>query len=217
MDGLPILYSFRRCPYAMRARMAIWLSGVPVQLREVELKAKPSALIVASAKGTVPVLQLPNGRVIDESREIMVWALSHSEAKVWLGSTAQQATTAALIDLNDGPFKGHLDRYKYPTRFPGQAVAAARSEGEALLQTLEQALDRQAFLVASERSMADIAIFPFVRQFALVDPAWFMASPYPKLRDWLNLWISSELFAAAMQKYPPWSAGQPGVIFGKAV
>ncbi len=214
MTSLPILYSFRRCPYAMRARMALWISGARVQLREVELKAKPSALIAASPKGTVPVLQLPSGEVIGESREVMEWALTQNDPEHWLGSAQQRAAATTLIDTNDGTFKGHLDRYKYPGRYAGQTTESARAEGEVFLQTLERSLDRQAFLVGGQRSLADIAIFPFIRQFSLVDPGWFATSPYPHLRSWLSVLIDSELFAAVMGKYPPWSEGQTPIVLG---
>ena len=214
MNSVPILYSFRRCPYAMRARMALWISGTQVQLREVALKAKPSALIAASPKGTVPVLQLASGEVIDESREIMTWALTQNDPEHWLGSTQQQTAAATLIDANDGPFKGHLDRYKYPARFAGQPTDSARAQGEVFLQTLERCLGSQPFLLGGHRSLADIAIFPFVRQFSLVDPEWFATSPYPHLRGWLSLLIDSELFAAVMGKYPPWSEGQTPIVLG---
>lgn len=199
----------------MRARMALWISGISVELREVELKAKPSALIAASPKATVPVLQLTSGIVLDESLHIMEWALAQNDPEGWLGNAEQRSQAAVLIEENDGPFKGHLDRYKYPERCSNAASRPARQQGQEFLQILEQALMRQNFLVSPRRSLADIAIFPFVRQFSLVEPAWFIDSPYPNLRSWLNILATSELFSAAMQKYPVWTEGQRPIIFGK--
>ncbi|MBD3759120.1 glutathione S-transferase [Rhizorhabdus sp.] len=207
MADRPILYSFRRCPYAMRARMALLASGTVCELREVKLSDKPGALIAASPKGTVPVLVLPDRTVIDQSIDIMRWALSRNDPEGWLGGD-----DAALIAANDGPFKHHLDRYKYPGRY-GTDAAEHRAAGLALLGLLEERLAQGAYLSGGARGLADIAVMPFVRQFAETDRGWFDSQPVPALRAWLAGLLASPLFAAAMLRVPPWAAGQPAVLF----
>lgn len=209
---LPALYSFRRCPYAMRARMAIRYSGIPVELREVVLKDKPSALLSASPKATVPVLVLDNNCVIDESLDIMYWALQKSDHDDWMNSSYYE-TGQQLIQYNDHVFKQQLDSYKYFERFPEYTQLEYRQQGEAFLTQLEQLLQNHAFLLRDQLSLADIAIFPFIRQFAYVDIDWFSQSPYPRLRNWLNYLLQSELFTSVMHKYPPWKEGSPAVVF----
>ena len=199
---LPILYSYRRCPYAMRARMALRYSGIAVEAREISLRNKPKHMLAVSPKGTVPVLQLPNGQVLDESLDIMCWALAQQDPQHWQGGDAGLA--AALIEENDGSFKRALDKYKYAIRFPEQAAEVYRFEGEQFLQKLESLLASQAYLGGAACSMADIAIFPFIRQFSAVDAAWFAQSPYPTLRAWLQKLVESELFTSIMQKVEPW-------------
>lgn len=194
----PVLYSFRRCPYAMRARMALHVSGIEVEQREIVLRAKPQAMLDASPKGTVPVLVLDDGTVIDESLDIMRWALQQNDPEAWLTGTEH-----ALIEANDSPFKYHLDRYKYSTRHgsdPGEHRAAAM----AILAELDQRLQHQAYLHGDQRKFTDIAVFPFIRQFAHADRKWFDAQPVPALRRWLYTHAESELFAAIMAKYPVW-------------
>lgn len=198
---MAVLYSFRRCPYAMRARMAVLVSGVTVELREVVLRDKPAELLAASPKGTVPVLVLPDGRVIDESFEIMRWALARDDPEDWLGGY-----DAAQIAVNDGPFKHHLDRYKYPERH-GSEPLAHRAAGLRLLADLEQRLAAHGNLCRETRSLTDIAIFPFVRQFAAVDREWFAAQPVPRVRAWLAGHTGSALFEAAMVRCKPWVVG----------
>lgn len=207
-----ILYSFRRCPYAMRARMALRYSDCRVQLREVELKNKPDALIAISARATVPVLLCGNGRVIDESLDIMHWALQHNDPHNWLHAQ-QQAEIAALIEKNDTDFKIHLDHYKYADRYPEFSQLEYRQQGEVFLQQLEQRLQQRDYLVSQRISLADVAIFPFIRQFAHVDIGWFEQAPYPRLRAWLYQWMESTLFQSVMQKYTPWQAGDTPLIF----
>jgi glutathione S-transferase len=205
---LPILYSFRRCPYAMRARMALWAAGIGAELREVKLAAKPPELIAASPKATVPVLVLSDGTVIDESLNIMRWALAQDDPEGWLAGE-----DAALIAANDGPFKHHLDRSKYPGRYAADGVdhcAAAL----ALLAPLEARLASSAQLCGERRSLTDIALFPFIRQFAAIDPAWFAAQPLPRLAAWLERHIASDLFAHVMPKFAPWKAGDAPIRFG---
>jgi glutathione S-transferase len=207
-----ILYSFRRCPYAMRARMAIRYSQCRVQLREVALKNKPDALIAASAKATVPVLVCGEGQVIDESLDIIHWALQQSDRDNWR-DIQQQTDIAELIETNDTVFKTHLDHYKYADRYPEFSQLEYRKQGEAFLQQLEQRLHQHTYLVSDQISLADVAIFPFIRQFAHVDIGWFDQAPYPRLRAWLYQWMDSTLFQSVMQKYTPWQAGDPPLIF----
>ena len=195
------LYSFRRCPYAMRARMALRYSAIDVTIVEVSLKAKPAEMLALSSKGTVPVLQV-DGRVIDESLEIMSWALAQHDPHDWrLRDNAEgQALTAALIEENDQVFKLHLNRYKYPERHPEYPQEHYRREGEDFLRRLEALLATRPFLVAEHQSLADVAVMPFIRQFAHVDRDWFTQAPYPRLQDWLQRFLESELFVAIMAK-----------------
>ncbi|MCD9114456.1 glutathione S-transferase [Pseudomonas bijieensis] len=195
------LYSFRRCPYAMRARMALRYSAVEVEIVEVSLKAKPAEMLALSSKGTVPVLQV-DGRVIDESLDIMRWALAQQDPDNWrlFGDLEGQALTAALIEENDQVFKLHLNRYKYPERHPEHSVEHYRVEGEVFLRRLEALLETRPFLAADHQSLADVALMPFVRQFAHVDREWFAQAPYPRLQDWLQRFLESELFMAIMAK-----------------
>jgi len=194
----PILYSFRRCPYAMRARMALLVSEVPFELREVVLRDKPAAMIAASPKATVPVLVRASGEVIDESLDIMRWALAQNDPENWLAGD-----DAALIDRFDDRFKHHLDRYKYPDRHQADP-ATHRAAGLAMLDELERRLALHANLCRETRTLADIAIMPFVRQFAAVDRAWFDAQPVPQVQDWLARHVASPLFDRAMLRLPPW-------------
>ncbi|MEN2786614.1 glutathione S-transferase [Sphingomonas qilianensis] len=198
---MAVLYSFRRCPYAMRARMALLVSGVAVELREVVLRDKPAELLAVSPKGTVPVLMLDDGRVIEQSLDIMLWALGQGDPEDWLGGD-----DAALIAVNDGAFKGHLDRYKYPERHDSDPLAH-RVAGLALLGDLERRLAVNANLCRETRALTDIAIFPFVRQFAAVDRAWFAVQPVPAVQAWLSWHAGSALFEAAMVRRRPWGAG----------
>jgi glutathione S-transferase len=201
--ALPILYSYRRCPYAMRARMALWAAQIQVEVREVSLRQKPQHLLRISPKGTVPVLQLEDGAVLEQSLDIMQWALQNNDPQGWLNIDREVANR--LITFNDGDFKKVLDRYKYPERYPEQSQQFYRQQGEQFLQVLETALAQHAFLLGDAASMADVAIFPFIRQFSAVDAEWFAASPYPQLRVWLAGWMDSALFAEVMQKFPTYS------------
>jgi glutathione S-transferase len=198
--ALPILYSYRRCPYAMRARMALQYAGIAVAIREIALKNKPAEMLKASPKGTVPVLVLPDGGVLEQSLEIMHWALQQHDTASWL--TVDSTRTQQLIAENDSSFKQVLDKYKYAIRFPEQAEVDYRAQGEVFLQKLELLLTQSQFLLKDQVSLADIAIFPFIRQFSGVDQAWFETAPYPKLRVWLTCLISSTLFNSIMQKQP---------------
>lgn len=205
--ALPVLYSFRRCPYAMRARLAIAVSGVRVELREVKLAAKPPALLAASPKGTVPVLVLPGGTVIDQSLDVMRWALALNDPEGWL-----ERDDPALIERNDGAFKHDLDRYKYPERH-GADPMAHRDGGLAFLRDLEVRLARDGQLCGPERGLADMAIMPFVRQFAATDQAWFDSLPLPYLQRWLRGHLESDLFGAIMGRFAPWQDHDAPVLF----
>ncbi len=182
--------------------MAIAVSGVTVELREVVLRDKPPELLAASAKATVPVLVLDDGKVIDESLDIMRWALGQNDPEGWLASDDQ-----SLIAQNDGPFKAALDRYKYPHRYGLENGGPLRDEGLAILLQLEVRLQSQPFLSGETRGITDIAIFPFIRQFAATDQAWFGAQPLPALHRWLDQLLLSDLFANIMHRYPQWRAG----------
>ena len=190
-----VLYSFRRCPYAMRARMALRYSGVPVSIVEVSLKAKPAEMLALSPKGTVPVLVCADGRVIEQSLEIMHWALARHDPDNWLGPDS-----AALIEENDQVFKVNLDRYKYAIRYPEQPMEHWRAQGALFLQRLEVLLEQTPYLAGDTLSLADIALAPFVRQFAHVDRDWFEQAPYPRLNAWLERFLASELFISVMAK-----------------
>ncbi len=195
----PRLYTFRRCPYAIRARLAIQVSGVRVEEIEVKLSDKPAAMLALSPKGTVPVLQLTDGTVIDESLHIMHWALKQHDPDAWL--TRHDEHAEALINSNDGDFKAALDRYKYPDRFPEQSQEHYRDVDAAVfLCELELRLLSQRFLCGNDISLADAAIFPFVRQLIAVDADWFSASPYTALMRWHETWRASALFQAVMKK-----------------
>jgi len=201
-----ILYSFRRCPYAMRARMALLVSGAPFEIREIVLRDKPAAMIAASPKATVPVLVLADGRVVDESVDIMRWTLGRSDPEHWL-----VGDDAALIAAFDDRFKHHLDRYKYADRH-GTDPIEQRLSGLAMLRELETRLASGGSLCRETRSLADIAIFPFVRQFASVDRAWFDAQAIPQVRRWLAEHIASPLFERAMVRLKAWAPDDTPVV-----
>lgn len=196
----PLLYSYRRCPYAMRARMALKYAGVDVDIIEISLNNKPAHLLQVSPKGTVPVLVLPNGTVLEQSLEIMYWAVQQRDADGWL--SADNVLTQELIAQNDGSFKQALDKYKYANRFPEYPAVVYREQGEVFLAKLEERLACGKYLLGDQLSLADIAIFPFIRQFSGVDNAWFEASPYAHLRAWRNQLAASKLFISIMEKQP---------------
>ena len=214
MPALPVLYSFRRCPYAMRARLALVSSALACEVREVTLRNKPAQLLAASPKGTVPVLVLPDGIVIDESLDVMLWALRQHDPEGWL--QAPQGTLQdmlALVADNDGDFKQHLDRYKYPNRYPHasggdlRGFAERHRAGAAAWLSLWQArLASQPWLFGNRASLADMAVLPFVRQFAHTDAAWFGAQPWPQLQAWLAQFEASVRYQAVMEKVAPWEA-----------
>jgi len=199
----PILYTFRRCPYAMRARLALTYANIDIEYREIELKKKPQAMLAASLKGTVPVLVLRNGAMIDESLDIMLWALKQHDPDHWL--SANMNHTLALIKENDDEFKRALDKYKYAVRFPEHSEIYYRTQGEVFLKTLEQQFNEYPFLASEQATLADYAIFPFVRQFAHVNKTWFDQSAYPKLQTWLNHFLRNPLFESVMVKRVIWA------------
>jgi glutathione S-transferase len=197
---LPILYSYRRCPYAMRARMALKYAGIAVEIRDISLREKPASMLQVSPKGTVPVLVLPEGAVLEQSLDIMQWALKQCDIDGW--QSADETQMFDLITENDGKFKSALDRYKYPARYTGNTQEAYRAQGEKFLNKLEVRLTQTKYLFKNTITLADIAIFPFIRQFAAVDSAWFGEAPYPKLKAWLEDLVNSALFGSIMQKQP---------------
>lgn len=200
--ALPLLYSYRRCPYAMRARMALRQAGIVVQSIEIHLREKPAHLLEISPKATVPVLQLTDGTVLEQSLDIMYWALQQRDSENWLMAECAhlQKKATDLIAENDSSFKQALDRYKYPERYPEQPQLTYRANGECFLHKLENCLQGQGQLCQQGISFADIAIFPFIRQFAAVDSQWFATSPYPRLREWLAGHLASALFKDIMAK-----------------
>lgn len=201
-----ILYSFRRCPFAMRARLALAVSGTRHELREVRLASKPAALLSLSSKGTVPVLRTADGAVIEESLSIMRWALEEHDPEGW-----RTRDDPALIALNDGMFKHHLDRYKYPDRHGSEPVGH-RDRGLRFLHDIDARIAVAGQICGSARGLADLAIMPFVRQFAAVDRAWFETRRLPSLQAWLANHLASDLFERIMQRVAPWSPGDPPVI-----
>ncbi|MEC8837723.1 MAG: glutathione S-transferase [Pseudomonadota bacterium] len=196
-----ILYSFRRCPYAMRARMALSSSGLEYEHREVVLRDKPPEMLEVSPKGTVPVLVTPTGTVIEESLDIMRHALAMKDPEGWL-----ERDDPELVAANDGPFKHHLDRYKYATRYADVDPEEHRSAALDILRQLDARLAKDAYLCGARRGLADIAIFPFIRQFANADRTWFDAQSLPRLQDWLERLVTSELFTGVMAKHAQWKA-----------
>jgi glutathione S-transferase len=185
--------------------MALKVSGQPYELREVVLRDKPPCMLEYSAKGTVPLLVLPDGRVIDESLELMHWALERSDPEDWLApSESQSDDVNALIEWNDGDFKFHLDRYKYTTRYEGADALEHRNQAERFLVELNQRLQGQSYLMGDRISLADVAILPFIRQFANADRKWFDALDYPALQAWLAAFLKSPAFLETMTKSPQW-------------
>lgn len=214
MGVYPILYSFRRCPYAMRARLALSISHQVCELREVVLRDKPQEMLMISPKGTVPVLVDLEGSVFDESLDIMLWALNKTDPDAWLqpeqGSMAQMQE---LITECDGGFKYHLDRYKYAQRYDNTNDQVHRTAGATFLSKLNTQLERTAYLYGARTTLADMAIAPFVRQFANTDRQWFDRQPWLNLQTWLTTFLDSDIFAQVMQKYPQWDSSAAGPLF----
>ncbi|MCD8505013.1 MAG: glutathione S-transferase N-terminal domain-containing protein [Burkholderiaceae bacterium] len=196
----PLLYSYRRCPYAMRARMALRVAGIQCKIIDIHLRHKPEHMLRVSPKGTVPVLCLSTDEVIDESLDIMRWALHKNDPQQWLDGL-HNAKAQYLLLQTDGPFKQALDQYKYASRFPEANPVQSRQRAMAsLIEPLADHLKHQPFIGGDKPVLQDVAIFPFVRQFAGVEPSWFESHVDVSVRDWLHGWVSSELFVAIMQK-----------------
>lgn len=210
MTHAPILYSFRRCPYAMRARLAIASAGIAVELREIVLRDKAPEFLATSPKGTVPVL-VDGEHVIEESLDIMNWALQQSDPEGLLERMTGDAFN--LITTNDGPFKSALDRTKYAVRFPELDPENSRAEAATFVQSLDDQLAGRGWLLGDEPAMVDFAILPFIRQFAHTDQAWWDAQPFPNAQRWLAEFKASDRFAAIMSKYPKWVAGNDAPPF----
>lgn len=221
MTKIPVLYTFRRCPYAMRARMALIYSGIQCEIREIVFRNKPSHMLEISPKGTVPVLLLPSGTVLEESLDIIAWALSQHDPDGWRDySPPEQKLANELIEKNDGFFKKALDRYKYPTRYPDEFKGSAetfslknRDKILGYLENLNQLIAQNGYLVKPHLSIADIVLFPFVRQFAHVDKDWFQSLEYEPLQAWLQKNLTSDLFQHCMTKYPVWDEKSKNTTF----
>lgn len=211
-SALPILYSFRRCPYAMRARLALMACGITCELREVVLRDKPAEMLEISPKATVPVLQLQDGTVIDESRDVMFWAIEQNDPHGW---SDYLETTKELVEVNDFQFKQHLDKYKYSSRHPELSKEEHRKNGDFFLQLIDEKLNDKPFLNGDQVTVTDLSVFPFIRQFAFVDKDYFDNRPYPHLLKWLDYHLESDLFKSIMTKYPKWETGHDVTLFGQ--
>jgi glutathione S-transferase len=226
---LPILYSLRNCPYAMRARIAIFKAKQTIELRDVVLSNKPDEMIAVSPKATVPVLVLNNGRVIDESLEVMLWALKesdpdnllhysyHSEEDSYKHNNEKTLSEMlTLIHTFDDEFKVRLEKYKCAKRYKEASITECRVACEKFIQVLENRLTSHLFLMSDQESLIDIALLPFIRQFARVERQWYLQSPYPRVKQWLNNYLQSPMFTKVMAKYPLWLDNHEVVLFGGA-
>lgn len=209
MTPRPILYSFRRCPYAMRARLAIASSNQPVQLREIVLRDKTAAFLEASPKGTVPVV-VDNGQVIEESLDVMLWALNAADPESLL---EMPEIGFDLIAENDGPFKTALDRTKYHVRYEDADPLTERQKTNLFLEKLDALLQNGPWLFGDHPTLADFAILPFIRQFSNVDRTAFDAQGHRAVSDWLDRFLASERFTSIMSKYAKWEPGAPETPF----
>ena len=211
----PLFYSLRNCPYAMRARMAIYASGQSVQLRELCLDSKPTDFLMASPKATVPVLVLPNGKVIEQSLEIMCWTFNVNDSDNYLISDNRdkQQQMLRFIELFDREFISSLESYRSAKRYHDENLLECRKACERYLQQLEQRLQYHRYLFSDNPCVADLAIIPFIRQLARVERQWYLNSPYPQLRNWLNGYLQSRMFSKVMTKYPVWTPTNEQVIF----
>ena len=199
---MPILYSYRRCPYAMRARMALKYAGIELEHREIALRAKPKSMLLASPKGTVPVLCV-DGKVLDQSLDIMRWALDNADPDGWKNANSEIANS--WIEKNDGLFKALLDQYKYPNRYPElNPEEVLNTAIEFMLKPMETNLQQTKYLIGNQMSWVDVAIFPFIRQFAAVNSQKFEDLPLPATQKWLDQHIESQLFHSVMEKHPTW-------------
>ena len=211
-NNLPILYSFRRCPYAMRARMAIHSRGQRCELREVLLRDKPPSMLEYSAKGTVPVLILQDGKVIDESLDVIDWALNLNDPDDWQRSKDKEKTKE-LIKINDGEFKYHLDRYKYSKRYDNEDPEFHRKKCLKFIESINNELNNSEYIFDDNISYADIVLLPFIRQFRIADIEWFDSLPYDNLKKWLSSFLNSSLLNSIMKKYDLWKEGDKSIVF----
>ena len=214
MSKHPILYTFRRCPYAMRARLAIAASGQQVELREVIFREKPEHMLEVSPKATVPVVVDIDGQIYEESRDVMDWVLAQNDPEGWLSpESGTVEDMQALTDEADGPFKEALDRFKYSDHYENNDPMVAREQATAFLRRLDARLGGHEFLFGSHMTYADAAILPFVRQFANVDRDWFDSEDWPNLKRWLEAFLASQQFERIMDKYPQWHEGDEVTVF----
>ena len=211
-NNLPILYSFRRCPYAMRARMAIHISDQRCEIREVLLRDKPPSMLQYSAKGTVPVLILQDGKVIDESLDVIDWALNLNDPDDWKRSKDTKKTKE-LIKINDGEFKYHLDRYKYSKRYDNEDPEFHRKKCLKFIESVNNELNNSKYIFDDNISYADIVLLPFIRQFRIADIEWFDSLPYDNLKKWLSSFLNSSLLNSIMKKYDLWKEGDKSIVF----
>ena len=211
-NNLPILYSFRRYPYAMRARMAIHISDQRCELREVLLRDKPPSMLQYSAKGTVPVLILQDGKVIDESIDVIDWALNLNDPDDWQRSKDKEKTKE-LIKINDGEFKYHLDRYKYSKRYDNEDPEFHRKKCLKFIESINNELNNSEYIFDDNISYADIVLLPFIRQFRIADMEWFDSLPYDNLKKWLSSFLDSSLLHSIMKKYDLWKEGDKSIVF----
>ncbi|MCL1078996.1 glutathione S-transferase [Parashewanella spongiae] len=214
--ALPILYSLRNCPYAMRARLALYASGQQVLLRDIVLSNKPAEMLIVSPKGTVPVLVTADKQVIDESLSIMKWAFSQTDPDDYLNKAHTSALVEMLsvIALFDNEFKGHLEKYRCSKRYHEPSLLEDRQQCERYLADLESRLSQHQYLMSDKPSLTDLALMPFIRQFARVERQWYLQSPYPNLRQWLNGYLQSKMFSKVMAQYPMWLDSKEDVVFG---
>ncbi len=211
-NNLPILYSFRRCPYAMRARMAIHISSQKCEIREVLLRDKPPSMLEYSSKGTVPVLVLQSGEVIDESLDVIDWALNLNDPDNWQRSKDNEKTKE-LIKINDGEFKYHLDRYKYSKRYDNEDPEFHRKKCLSFIEKVNSELQNSKYIFDDAISYIDISLLPFIRQFRIADKEWFDELPYENVKSWLSNFLNSELLKSIMSKYDLWKEGDEVTIF----
>ena len=211
-NNLPILYSFRRCPYAMRARMAIHISNQKCEIREVLLRDKPPSMLEYSSKGTVPVLVLQSGEVIDESLDVIDWALNLNDPNNWLRSKENEETKK-LIEINDGEFKHHLDRYKYSKRYDNEDPEFHKKKCLKFIESVNNELSNSKYIFDDNISYADIVLLPFMRQFRIADMEWFDSLPYDNLKKWLSSFLESSLLNSIMKKHDLWKEGDGVTIF----
>ena len=218
LPSVPVIYSFRRCPYAMRARLALLASEQICEHREILLRDKPASMLTLSPKGTVPVMWLPDGRVLDESLDVMYWALHNNDPLGWLEYTSNEILLASkLVEENDGPFKHHLDRYKYADRYEKENLETHRDGCLETLETLNAQLNGNNWLFGAEARMVDYAILPFIRQCRIANGDWFDSqSQLEDLHRWLQNFLTSDIFNTVMHKYEVWKDEDDPVVFPPA-